>query len=348
MEDLQLLSQDDEARVVCVRTPSGTEWRFAESKPPKQVVSLRKQKPRISDFPSQLRGFCYEPSEDGCDSSLLICFHGLGDSPTPFAAFGKKLALPQTAVLSLRGPYELPMDLGHSWFESIDLTSEGDLIKPMRNEIRRAVSLSACIKMLNEMLQGALEPLGWNPGHVHLFGFSQGGTVALEWSLSHGRPVFGSVTTVAAGLLEERKWPVPEAAWRGLWPGSCAGTPASRNEATTVPGRGDCLLIGGRKDGVVPLAWIERSAEIAAEALGGIPNICSDVSQYDGGRDGDRRPGVRVLAVAGKKHEMIGSKIEADTLMAFLAPRLNSTSTWEADPNIVELSGGKASAGRVR
>lgn len=70
--------------------------------------------------------YTYTPSPSSITSNLLILFHGLGDTHLPFSTLGKSLNLPQTAVLSLRGPERVPLleEEAWSWWMSFDPLGE--------------------------------------------------------------------------------------------------------------------------------------------------------------------------------------------------------------------------------
>jgi len=105
------------------------------------------------------------------------------DRAAPFAAFARKLTLPQTAVLALEGPLEVPYsDGGRAWFSAFE--HNGTLICPAPGELRRLRSLASTVESLYEALR-ALVAQGWRYNQLHLFGFGDGGTVRL---LTRARP----------------------------------------------------------------------------------------------------------------------------------------------------------------
>lgn len=54
----------------------------------------------------------------------LIMFHGLGDTEQGAFSFAESLQVPDTVVVSLRGPLKMPRQLpGHMWINSF--TPEG-------------------------------------------------------------------------------------------------------------------------------------------------------------------------------------------------------------------------------
>ncbi|KAF8606539.1 hypothetical protein BDV93DRAFT_537063 [Ceratobasidium sp. AG-I] len=155
----------------------------------------------------------YAPSDDGVDENLLVVLHGLGDTMAPFVRMAKQFKLPQTATLVLQGPELIPfLDEGeemYQWYTSF--TSLGELIDhpnplPGVRAVHRAI----------EHLTGP--ECGWPAKRVHLFGFAQGGSVALEAALRWDGGV-GSAVSVCGGLVEIPTRQGPGAGTRVLYRG---------------------------------------------------------------------------------------------------------------------------------
>ncbi|KAK9825643.1 hypothetical protein WJX81_003864 [Elliptochloris bilobata] len=179
-------------------------------------------------LPEELACHCvYRASSDGVDENLLVLLHGLGDTAGPFARMAERMALPQTACLALGGPLSVPF-AGRAWFPAID--GAGDLIEASPGERRRVQGLERTRALLQAFLDG-LDKAGWPRRRVHLFGFSQGGTVALDLALhSRGAQRRGGCIAVSAALLEETlaaaQAPAPSpAAGREPRGSAAAGTP---------------------------------------------------------------------------------------------------------------------------
>ncbi|TXT15878.1 hypothetical protein VHUM_00381 [Vanrija humicola] len=166
--------------------------------------------------------FEYVPAKDGKDANLLIMFHGLGDTKAPFAGLARQMSLPSTAVLSLQAPNPVPLmdNPSWSWYNTFD---------PMFNPLPNP-DPSPTLPALRTLL-AQLVGLGWRLPQIHLFGWAQGGTMALELALSVGRESvdvqlesgesvsgkrLGSVVSVCAGL---ESFPTGEnkAATPALW-----------------------------------------------------------------------------------------------------------------------------------
>ncbi|WVQ95130.1 hypothetical protein IAU59_002224 [Kwoniella sp. CBS 9459] len=184
-------------------------------KPVSASSSSSKSTPKPHPTGSLLKpwDFSYAPSNDGSDKNLLIMFHGLGDSKTPFFGLGKQLNLPSTAVLSLSAPDPIPL-MDHpsfSWYPTLTPTYD-PIPLSAQNPTKNLASLRKLISAL-------ISPeLGWSTQDIHLFGWGQGGTMVLELALDVGKNGvtpnsgsseggdpkhnrFGSAVSICAGLL---------------------------------------------------------------------------------------------------------------------------------------------------
>lgn len=180
---------------------------FSKSKA--EGVRLR---PQASIFPQELRTFEYVHAEDGCgmERNLVVLLHGFGSRSEPFAEFAKGLKLPKTAALAMNGLDELPPELldappGFGWFSMIDKTTY-EFIKPLPGERRRLESLQRTGELLFEALHALMETFGWHSSEIFLFGYGQGGTLALDLLLrpSPSLRELGAVIGIATEVLPER------------------------------------------------------------------------------------------------------------------------------------------------
>ncbi|KAI8888385.1 alpha/beta-hydrolase [Backusella circina FSU 941] len=149
--------------------------------------------------------FDYSGSADGIDTNLLILLHGLGksDSKTPFTKLGQQLKLPQTAILSVQGTEPVPyMEGCNQWFPSFDMLT-GELLTPASPE--RLKGLFRTRKLMDELIEHLIHHSGFNPSNIFLFGFSQGGTVALDTVLFGQTRNLGGVVSISGYLLEEQR-----------------------------------------------------------------------------------------------------------------------------------------------
>jgi len=153
--------------------------------------------------------FDYSPSDDGTDENLLVLLHGLGDTHLPFGRLGRGFKLPQTATLALRAPEQIPYlyEQAFQWYPSFDPLGD-DLAHP---------NPTTAIDYMTRVFDLLVGDCGWPPQRIHLFGYAQGGTVAVELAQKWWRralqqkrqksdskssvQAIGSVVTVGGPLL---------------------------------------------------------------------------------------------------------------------------------------------------
>ncbi|KAI1823162.1 alpha/beta-hydrolase [Xylaria intraflava] len=144
-------------------------------------------------------------------TSILILFHGLGDSDASFAAFARNLNLPGVLAISVRGISPLPpallglpdSDAGaptnhFHWGDDLTLSPTGDLDPdPGFSKAQQLI--------LEELVRKTLiGTCGWETNDILLFGFGQGGSLALGLSsrLRNGERIVdvteGGITNGAA------------------------------------------------------------------------------------------------------------------------------------------------------
>ncbi|KAF8166380.1 hypothetical protein BJ912DRAFT_863162 [Pholiota molesta] len=148
----------------------------------REASSAASSSPRVKPAPqtSEIPGkFFYSPSDDGTDENLLILLHGLGDTHLPFSKLGKSLKLPQTAILALRAPEQVPFlyEDAWQWYPSFD-----DLGEPIAHP-----NPTPAIEFLSKVIHHLTSECTWPLERIHLFGFAQGGSVAAEFALASWR-----------------------------------------------------------------------------------------------------------------------------------------------------------------
>ncbi|CAD6932382.1 unnamed protein product, partial [Tilletia caries] len=131
-------------------------------------------------------------------SNLLLLLPGLGDSPASYTSLATSLqrTLPQTCILILRPPQPIPLladpenedvdQAPHAWWDAFDLLT-GDFLPPQaQNPGRCLAQLGALLDYLTAPVAGDNDNkgCGWPPHSVHLFGYGQGGTAAMEAAIS--------------------------------------------------------------------------------------------------------------------------------------------------------------------
>ncbi|PPQ90309.1 hypothetical protein CVT25_007894 [Psilocybe cyanescens] len=175
-------------------------------------TSTQDSSPRVKPTPktSKIQGsFSYTPSDDGTDENLLILLHGLGDTEIPFSKMGKSLKLPQTAVLALRAPEQVPFlyEEAYQWYTSFDDLGE-TITRP---------NPTTALQFLSKIIDHLNKDCTWPISRIHFFGFAQGGSVAAEfgiyWWKSRSKAStsgnaegaqaesFGSIISVSGSLL---------------------------------------------------------------------------------------------------------------------------------------------------
>ncbi|KAJ8107397.1 hypothetical protein ONZ43_g6745 [Nemania bipapillata] len=139
-------------------------------------------------------------------TSILILFHGLGDSEASFATFARNINLPGVLAISVRGISPLPLALlGLSnasvadptnhfhWGDDLTLSpTTGDLDPDPGFTKAEELVLG---KLVRETLVGTC---GWEAEDILLFGFGQGGSLALGLSRKAVDVTEGDRTTTAA------------------------------------------------------------------------------------------------------------------------------------------------------
>ncbi|KAJ7337365.1 hypothetical protein DFH08DRAFT_252697 [Mycena albidolilacea] len=158
--------------------------------------AVENSSPRVKKPPQTAKipvPFFYAPSDDGTDENLLILLHGLGDTHIPFSKLGRQLKLPQTAVLAVRAPDQVPFlyEDSFAWFPSFD--DLGELIE--------RPNPTPALLLLDRVFRHLTDDCAWPINRIHLFGFAQGGSVAAEFGIKMARETLGSIVTVSGPLL---------------------------------------------------------------------------------------------------------------------------------------------------
>lgn len=144
--------------------------------------------PKEEDFASLSPGLTvalHFPSPPESTTAILILFHGLGDSETSFANFSRSMNLPGVLAITVRGVHPLPpamlglpLDSGpprhFHWGDELNLATQTDSLDtdPGFNKAFDLVTNS----LIKETL---LDKGGWQWSDILLFGYGQGGSLAL-------------------------------------------------------------------------------------------------------------------------------------------------------------------------
>jgi len=157
---------------------------------------------------------------------LLLLLHGVGGHEGQLASLGAQ-ADDDTLVVLARGPRQIG-DTAFAWFR-VSFTAAGPQIVPAEAEASRI----ALIRLVGELQQAH----GIAPSRTVVAGFSQGGILSASLALSAPQAVAGF------GLLCGRILP------------ELAPVLAGRAALATLDG----LVVHGRADDKLPVAWAERA-----------------------------------------------------------------------------------------
>ncbi|OLN84939.1 putative hydrolase C9G1.08c [Colletotrichum chlorophyti] len=122
------------------------------------------------------------PSPPESTTAILILLHGLGDSETPFASFARAMSLPGVLSISVRGPSPLPPSMLPSpsptgnfhWGDDLTLDPSSDILSSDPGFSKSAGLITD--RLIRETL---IARCGWELSDIILFGFGQGGSLAL-------------------------------------------------------------------------------------------------------------------------------------------------------------------------
>ncbi|KAK5223235.1 hypothetical protein LTR47_010316 [Exophiala xenobiotica] len=152
-----------------------------------------KRLPTSSDFPSSLKPILHLPPNN-TPTNIILFLPGLGDSATNFSSFPRAMNLPDALTITLNPPFPLPFPLGSgpgdesgSWSEDLHIdTATGTLDPdPDSSSISRAVQMVA-----HDVIHDTLiTKFTYRPDHIHVFGFGQGGSVALITAIGGALPL---------------------------------------------------------------------------------------------------------------------------------------------------------------
>lgn len=99
----------------------------------------------------------------------------MGGTHVPFAQLGSQMNLPETACISVKAPQPLPFEPeGFHWCDDVIFDNSVGTIDP-----DGGFAISA--KLIKEIIQDTLiSRCNYRPREIMLFGFGQGGMVALK------------------------------------------------------------------------------------------------------------------------------------------------------------------------
>ncbi|KIV86553.1 hypothetical protein PV11_02156 [Exophiala sideris] len=177
--------------------------------------------PSTNDFPTQLKPIIHLPPNN-TPTNVILFLPGLGDTATNFQSFPRALNLPDALAITLNPPFPLPFPLGPGdhWSEDLHVdpaTGELDQDSP----VARAVQIIAHDVIVDVLIN----KFKYRADHIHLFGFGQGGSVAVS------APLHPSLSSISLGSV---------ISIGGYLPQSTATTSSTKNRTPVL------LLSGSR------------------------------------------------------------------------------------------------------
>ncbi|KAF2094367.1 phospholipase/Carboxylesteras-like protein [Rhizodiscina lignyota] len=140
--------------------------------------------PTEADFPEGVTLSIVPPPPTQPPTNVLILLHGLGDTHLPFKTLASQLSLPETACISLRAPAPLPFELdGFHWGDDI-------IFDQSTGAMDSDTGFQKSTRLLVEdvILNGVVRKCGYKMREIMLFGFAQGGMVALKGAAQLASP----------------------------------------------------------------------------------------------------------------------------------------------------------------
>ena len=159
--------------------------------------------PTESDFPDVALSITPPPASKPF-TNILILLHGLGDGKEAFKELGERLALPETACISIQGPSPVPFNIGGAhWGDDLIFdSSTGDL--DLDTGFKQATKMVA-----QTVLRSLIDRCGYESRNIYFFGFGQGGMAGLASVAA--MPVteeFGGLITIGGALPAEVAYPI--------------------------------------------------------------------------------------------------------------------------------------------
>lgn len=129
-------------------------------------------------------------------TNILILLHGLGDTNASFTKLGQQLSLPETACIALQAPNPLPFNLGgFHWGDDLIFDQNTGAM-----DVDTGFKTSTRI-VLDKIIKDALiSKCGYRAREIMLFGFAQGGMVAVQAAAEFDGEELGGVISIGGPL----------------------------------------------------------------------------------------------------------------------------------------------------
>lgn len=129
-------------------------------------------------------------------TNVLILLHGLGDTNVSFANLGRQLSLPETACVAVQAPNPLPFDLGgFHWGDDLVFDQ-----KTGEMDVDTGFKVSTRIILEDIIKDGLMRKCGYKARELMIFGYAQGGMVALQVAAEMDGEELGGVISIG-GIL---------------------------------------------------------------------------------------------------------------------------------------------------
>ncbi|KAI9647622.1 hypothetical protein NHQ30_004007 [Ciborinia camelliae] len=205
------------------------------------------------------------PPNDGRNTNILILLHGLGDTKGGFTQLAQNLSLPQTASLIPQAPTPIPaLIIGSEapsfhWSRDLEFNSSTGDLDP-------DADLSPSITLVSSLIDTLIATCHYPPRNIFLFGFGQGGMLALCTLASVAKyGELGGAVSIGGAL------------------------PASFSLASSLSSLGgnSNANANGKIKTPILVAGGNRHSQITRTALQSIRNVFHDVEYVKWEREGD-------------------------------------------------------------
>ncbi|KAF2276448.1 alpha/beta-hydrolase [Westerdykella ornata] len=152
--------------------------------------------PTKDDFPSSLTLSITPPPSAQHPTNILILLHGLGDTNASFTKLGQQLSLPETACIALQAPNPLPFDLeGFHWGDDLIFDQQTGAM-----DVDTGFKTSTRIVVDKIIKDGLISKCGYRAREIMIFGFAQGGMVAVQAAAEYDGEELGGVISIGGPL----------------------------------------------------------------------------------------------------------------------------------------------------